>query len=623
MIFEIRKAVSCESEKLPGDPMQKILSRLSLTTKLASIVIAINLVGLSVFALRTWNDQTTKAISQASEAWKNNTEQFASVAAGGVKWGKADAVQDAYKLYRADPSLELLQFAATNISNEAVDLWQRDGETGLPAKDALLTALKGHKAETTIDLSNAASGYVTVIAPLPKTKSGAELGFVTTNWSTSRIYTEALQNALSTLAFQGIFVIVTVAALLFALRNMVARPLNILGERINALQQGDLESPVAYLEKTDQIGLLARALDHFRKEAIAKVEQAENSRLQQVAIDAERSRNAQAASETAETQFKIMSRLASALEELASGNFAAKLEELGPDFQKVYNDFNKMVNSVSKTLEEIAEAATQVELGSANLAGSSDELAKRTEQQAASLEQTAAALDEITTTVRVSSQKASDAGTQVTEAKTSAHSSATIVKEAIGAMDRIQDSSAKIGQIIGVIDEIAFQTNLLALNAGVEAARAGDAGKGFAVVAQEVRELAQRSANAAKEIKSLISNSNHEVESGVDLVNKTGDSLLKIEDQINGISETIQSIVQSYREQSSGLLEINSAINHMDQATQQNAAMVEETNAACQELLSQSTVLKESVGRFQLQSTVRNARSDSYAAYQPGQRAAG
>jgi methyl-accepting chemotaxis protein len=185
-------------------------------------------------------------------------------------------------------------------------------------------------------------------------------------------------------------------------------------------------------------------------------------------------------------------------------------------------------------------------------------------------------------------------------AKTSAEESGTVVRSAIDAMGRIEQSSTQINQIIGVIDEIAFQTNLLALNAGVEAARAGDAGRGFAVVAQEVRELAQRSANAAKEIKDLIRNSTSEVGSGVELVQATGNALAEIERQVITVSEHVAAIATSAREQSAGLQEINVAVNQMDQVTQQNAAMVEETTAASVTLASESEQLRQLVSRFRL-----------------------
>jgi len=389
-----------------------------------------------------------------------------------------------------------------------------------------------------------------------------------------------------------------VIAFLLAMRSLVGRPIRIISERISALQKGDLASPVTYKENGDEIGFLARALEVFRHEAIAKVEREQAAAEQSASLDAERARNALFTEEASNTQRLVMTALANALEKLAAGDFSVHLADLGPEFDKLRQDFNNMVEAVAAALTEIKAASVAVEGGSSELASSADQLAKRTEQQAASLEQTAAALDEMTTTVRTSSQRAENTGKLVEETKRSAHVSATVVRDAIGAMDRIQTSSSQIGRIIGVIDEIAFQTNLLALNAGVEAARAGEAGKGFAVVAQEVRELAQRSANAAKEIKNLINVSGQEVAAGVGLVNETGDALLKIEEQINRISDSIASIVQSYREQATGLQEINGAINQMDQATQQNAAMVEETNAACQELLSQGRQLQDSAGRF-------------------------
>lgn len=580
--------------------MKTMFSRFSLTAKLAAIIVAINFVSLGAFAVHTWMDQTSTALSQASANWAHNAEQFAEVAAGGVKWGKADAVRDAYKLYRDDPSLHLTQFAAFNVAGDAVDLWSRDGISGLPDKDQLKATVQSAGDKTTVDMSNSSRGFVTIVAPLPKSKSGADVGYVVTNWSTREIYTAALMSALGNLAFQGLFVVLSVGALLFALRHMVTRPLDRIGHSIAALQGGEYDAPIPFTEKHDQIGAVAKALETFRDQMILADEQDEKARAQQEQMNQERAESARVAEETASVQLQVMTKLAHALEELAAGDFSGRLSDMGDDFAKVESDFNRMVAAVAATLQDISETASQVEDGSANLAGSADQLSKRTEQQAASLEETAAALDEITATVRMSSQKASDAGEQVMEAKTSANKSATIVREAIGAMGRIQDSSSRIGQIIGAVDEIAFQTNLLALNAGVEAARAGEAGKGFAVVAQEVRELAQRSANAAKEIKDLVSVSGREVESGVKLVNETGESLLKIENQINDIAETIQTIVQSYREQSSGLQEINTAINHMDQTTQQNAAMVEETNAACMELLSLSTTLKEAVSRFTL-----------------------
>jgi methyl-accepting chemotaxis protein len=189
----------------------------------------------------------------------------------------------------------------------------------------------------------------------------------------------------------------------------------------------------------------------------------------------------------------------------------------------------------------------------------------------------------------------------VDEARKSTEQSSAVVKDAVSAMGRIEQASGEIGQIINVIDEIAFQTNLLALNAGVEAARAGEAGKGFAVVAQEVRELAQRSANAAKDIKALISRSGEEVHSGVKLVTATGQALTLIEGHVIKVNEHVHSIATAAHEQSTGLTEVSTAVNQMDQVTQQNAAMVEESTAATNRLADEAANLARLIARFRLE----------------------
>ena len=221
--------------------------------------------------------------------------------------------------------------------------------------------------------------------------------------------------------------------------------------------------------------------------------------------------------------------LAAGLRRLAAGDLAFELTDpFAPDFEALRHDLNGAVAQLRNTLRTVAHSTTSIDTGSREISQSAEDLSRRTEQQAASLEETAAALDQITVNVSNSSKRADEARTISIEANRSAAHSGRVVADAVNAMQRIETSSTKISNIIGVIDEIAFQTNLLALNAGVEAARAGEAGRGFAVVAQEVRELAQRSATAAKEIKDLISNSTSEVESGVKLVRDTGEALKTI-----------------------------------------------------------------------------------------------
>ncbi|HEX3984553.1 MAG TPA: methyl-accepting chemotaxis protein, partial [Acidisoma sp.] len=249
-------------------------------------------------------------------------------------------------------------------------------------------------------------------------------------------------------------------------------------------------------------------------------------------------------------------------------------------------------------MQSVAANTAAVRSGAAEIGQATDDLSHRTEQQAASLEETAAALDEITATVRKTAASVDEARHLVEEARGGAERSGKVVRDAVAAMGGIENSSRQIGNIIGVIDEIAFQTNLLALNAGVEAARAGEAGRGFAVVATEVRALAQRSADAAKEIKTLISASGQQVALGVKLVGETGQALSMIVEQVMRLNGLVGEIAASAGEQATGLQQVNTAVNQMDQVTQQNAAMVEEATAATHGLTHEAEELAQRVGQF-------------------------
>lgn len=301
------------------------------------------------------------------------------------------------------------------------------------------------------------------------------------------------------------------------------------------------------------------------------------------------------------SRMSAISELGGALRNLSEGDLTKTLERsFVPSMEQLRHDFNATVRRLSDTLTTVGENASAIAAGSRELGDSAESFSRRTEQQAASVEETAAALEEITTTVADSSQRAEEAGRLVAETKHGAEQSGTVVRSAVAAMDQIEKSSREITNIIGVIDDIAFQTNLLALNAGVEAARAGEAGKGFAVVAQEVRELAQRSASAAKEIKALITASSEHVKNGVGLVGQTGKALEQIVTQVGDINSNVAAIVKASKEQTIGLREINSAINSLDQTTQQNAAMVEESTAASLRLANEADALHSLLAQFRL-----------------------
>ncbi len=284
------------------------------------------------------------------------------------------------------------------------------------------------------------------------------------------------------------------------------------------------------------------------------------------------------------------------------------------EFEPLRRDFNASIGAFQETLVNVLKQTNSLNGNSQEMHEAADQLSMRTKEQAASLEQTSAALEQVTATVRSSTISTEDTRKLVKNALQCASTSSSVVEETITAMRRIESASAEISQIIGVIDEIAFQTNLLALNAGVEAARAGEAGKGFAVVAQEVRELAQRSAKAAKEIKGLIGNSGREVTEGVRLVDATGDALREIEQFVASIDKNVQSLATAASEQSIGLSEINNAVSLIDRMTQQNAGMVDHTTYISEQLATGAAHLVELVNHFKL-----NRRS---AVREPGSAAA-
>lgn len=277
--------------------------------------------------------------------------------------------------------------------------------------------------------------------------------------------------------------------------------------------------------------------------------------------------------------------MGSALEDLAAGKLERRIEENFPaDMDKLRTDFNQASEALQKAISGVATCTKGIFATAGEIDSASDDLSQRTEQQAASLEETSAALEEITTTVKKSADAAKAVGTIVESARHAADDGSAVVETAISAMNEIEQSSKRITDIIGVIDEIAFQTNLLALNAGVEAARAGEAGKGFAVVASEVRALAGRSSEAAKQIKTLIQSSSDQVAEGVREVGLTGAALKKIASQVAEAHGLVGDMVRAAQQQATGVGEVNTAVTKLDDVTQRNAAMVEQATAAARSL---------------------------------------
>jgi methyl-accepting chemotaxis protein len=417
------------------------------------------------------------------------------------------------------------------------------------------------------------------------------------------------QQTVAVNAATSCLVIAAALVALFYVRRSVTRRLIGLATVMGRLAAGD-HSTLVPVTGRDEITEMAGAVEVFRANAVA------NIRLEQEAVEqrnlTEEDRRIKAESDRlrAEAMAQATQGLGEGLKHLSTGDLTYRLSQpFAAEFETLRADFNGAVGQLAETLRAVADAANAIDSGSREVSGSADDLSKRTEQQAASLEETAAALDQITVNVANSSKRADEARKVAAQANTSAAHSGQVVASAVDAMEKIEQSSKQVSNIIGVIDEIAFQTNLLALNAGVEAARAGDAGKGFAVVAQEVRELAQRSAKAAREIKELIRNSSVEVQSGVKLVSETGTALKTIEGYIVTVNQHMDSIATSAREQSVGLAEVNTAVNQMDQVTQQNAAMVEESNAASATLAGEAGRLRDLISQFQFGEAMRRPAS--------------
>ncbi|KQS79211.1 chemotaxis protein [Rhizobium sp. Leaf384] len=504
-----------------------------------------------------------------------------------------------------------LQAYFTTI-NAMVDAAAAPGATSASMTAPLSTALDAQKAVTT-----AVKAY--------STYSGDALAAARSDAleSASMAMVVEIGAAIAAIALGGF------VSLLVARRGIVA-PVRAMTGVMRDLSEGRLDVGTMETDRRDEIGEMGRALDVFRRNAIAMRDmKAQEAALQASSSDLQSSiASVVAAAVAGDFTARInrdygspdLNRFAASVNELVGSvdNAIAELrrviealsqadltQSMNGRFQGAFGELQANVNAtmvtLRSTMESVRGAGSTISDSSAELSGAANDLSKRTEQQAAALEETAAALDEITATVRTSSTRAHEAQEMVRETKESAARSGLIVRSAVDAMERIEGSSSRIGQIIGVIDEIAFQTNLLALNAGVEAARAGEAGRGFAVVAQEVRELAQRSANAAKEIKSLISASATEVEGGVTLVRSTGAALLEIETLVNQVNAHVESIATASREQATALGEINTSVNQMDQMTQKNAAMVEETTAASETLADQSRQLQQLLARFQLE----------------------
>jgi methyl-accepting chemotaxis protein len=381
----------------------------------------------------------------------------------------------------------------------------------------------------------------------------------------------------------------------------ITKPVVSLTSAMGALAGGNLDVEIAGRDRADEVGTMANAVQVFKDNALALKAAEAQAVEQQRAAEDERRRNDEARAETARQVALVVDALGAGLERLAKGDLTCRLNQAFADeYKKVQEDFNAAIGQLQQTISAIVTSTQEVSSAASEISTSTTDLSQRTEEQAASLEETSASMEQISATVKKNAENAQHANQLTKNTFEVADRGGAVVAQAVSAMSRIEDSSRKISDIIGVIDEIARQTNLLALNAAVEAARAGEAGRGFAVVASEVRSLAQRSSQAAKDIKALITNSSGQVQEGVELVNRAGTSLEEIVQSIRRVAEIVSDIASASAEQAMGLDQINKALTQMDEVTQQNSALVEENAATAKTLEHQSSAMDERVGFFRL-----------------------
>ncbi|MEW7007442.1 methyl-accepting chemotaxis protein [Lentilitoribacter sp. EG35] len=485
-------------------------------------------------------------------------------------------------------SIELIEFSdGSEILMQAIGDKLIDHLSSLPALTTNLIAKEETASELFVNASNRINNAWSGIINFASSQQD----------NTVVVKDRANGITLSAATVGTIFGLLAAFMLIHALKGPIRRLVRAMRDVAN----GDLDVDVTDNTRADEIGEMARALDVFKVNAVDKIRVENESEHARGLANQEREKSeTEKAEADSQVRFAVQS-LGQALRNLSQGDLVSTIKTpFNGELDTLRLDFNESVAKMGDALGQIRSNTTAIQENGDQMKSSADDLAQRTEHQAASLEETAAAIDQVSAAVRASSDRAAEVEKLTNETTQAARESGEVVGRAVNSMSRIEEASGKINQIISVIDEIAFQTNLLALNAGVEAARAGEAGRGFAVVAQEVRELAGRSANAAKEIKELIDHSGKEVHQGVTHVGETGDAITRIISNVEKISENISSMARASNEQATGLGEVNSAINQMDQVTQKNATMVEETNSSSHTLAQEAESLTKLVAAFRL-----------------------
>jgi methyl-accepting chemotaxis protein len=513
------------------------------------------------------------------------TVQQAASLGGAVKFAKTEDVQTG--LGQLQEQVGLYSIGAITFSADATPI-HATGSASLEETVALARTVLSSGEELW------ATDRLTLAAPIRFGQQGDIVGVLVTDWSLAHIMSEVRQKLIRNVGLTLILLIGLLGISLWLLKRTVTQPLNEARTALRAIAEGQLDTSLPTVAASGEIGELSQDITNLRDRLKSAAEQErtrEEARLQQA---------------------DVMKDLRKALSAIAGGDLSYRIARQFPaEYDILRTDLHRSADALSSVLQGVTRLSLRIRDGLAPLSKIAEDLSTRSASQAATLEQTSAALEEIDKSVHETATAARDVSELVESARHRAATSGAIVADAIAAMGQIETSATQINRITGVIEDIAFQTNLLALNAGVEAARAGEAGRGFAVVASEVRALAQRSSEAAREIKTLISASNDHVVTGSGLVEKAGDALKGIVEQVEHVSERMSGMTGAVTEQSSSITEINSSVAHLDQMTQQNATMAEQTSSASTDLSEDADELGLIVTRFTLAPEPAELRADA------------
>ena len=546
-------------------------------------VLLVALLGLATLAVVRLSEMRDVAVNLGGEQ-RSQLEAIAVINAAGATYR---ATVGQLLLAESPAAREAAQQRLIELSNQVTNRanWLRprladdDTQAALDAFTGAWNAYLSHANETSRAVAQGASNAIVLFRAAGPYFVTANKAASTLRQKQSRAIDALVAEAEHTYAVSRMIMIGTVLlvalltiGMLMALVRLIARPVGAMSGTLAQLAAGERSVVIAANDSRDEIGDMMRAAATLRDQL---------TRAEQAAL--------------------IVSTVGTGLQSLSAGDLTARIDaKLQEPFARLAVDFNDAMAKMEQAMQAVSGVSEGLRAASGEIRSASEDLSQRTEQQAASLEETAASMHQITTVVAQSASDAKRADVAVADATSAAQGGGQVVRDAVAAMNGIERSSLEISEIISVIDGIAFQTNLLALNAGVEAARAGDAGKGFAVVASEVRALAQRSADAAKDVKERITSSNEQIEAGVELVAQTGQALEQIIDRVAEISALVRSLASSAEQQATGLGQVNVAVDEMDGVTQRNAAMVEETTAAARELAEKADELNGHVARFRV-----------------------